>query len=222
MRRLLVPTRFLLVSFLVGPLACGSSDPEAAAKAAKSAGGALEKLSPVPDKGEIDPKLPDGPGLPGKPGDYKPPPVEAGATCITDDDPPTTTENPPSQKIPPKTPKLPGQPLDPSAPKVEGTSPKSASSAPSGGKELLEPAIGNELGGTKRSATSSTSTTTVQRPLDYASLCETKMSDDCSTFCTERGLTWDRSAGNNGTCFSLSSSTSEGSLSTYQCGCMCK
>lgn len=212
MYRRLVPARFLLVSLSLSlSLACGaaSNDPQAAANAAKSAGGALERLTAEPGKKV----LPEDPRhqVPRGPGDVKPPPLEKSATCIVDDGDADTPTAPP-QKIPPKAPKIPA-PLDRDEPEAQGAVPKAASAGPSGT--------------TQRSATAAPIDKTgvsVER-LDYTKLCASKMtSEACETLCRESGLTWDSTAGNAGTCFAASTTTNDAGLQTVttECGCMCK
>jgi len=189
-------------------LAC-SADQEAASKAAKSAAGAIEPLTIEPGQDGSgkggEGKLPDP-----RPGDLKPNPVEKTATCIVDDgDADSPGAGGEGQEETPKKPNIPKEHLDPQTPKVEGAKPQ----ATGGG------------GGMARSASAAaTGTGTITaEPIDYAATCRTKMADSCSTFCRERGLTWDSAASNGGTCFSLNrSATASGTLTSYQCGCMCK
>jgi hypothetical protein len=53
---------------------------------------------------------------------------------------------------------------------------------------------------------------------DTATICETRMSDSCETFCEARGKEWDSTAGNDGTCYRSRPNHKPAVL----CGCMCK
>lgn len=213
MRSLLAPALFALSL----ALACNAADrdPAAATKAANAAAGAIKPLTADPSELEVH-KGPKG-GLPhpGGPGDFKPPPVEKGATCIVDDGDADTPNTPP-QRTPPKKPKGPIGLPDPGEPHTKAPVEKSASAGPGA------PAGGDTRRAAK-AAPGGPAPMEAER-LDYASMCEEKMSDSCSSLCRSKGLTWDASAGNNGTCVSTSSSTNDSgaTITTTECGCMCK
>jgi len=226
MRPLVVST----VCLFLLPLGCNSSanDPEAAAKAAKSAAGGLEPLGPEPEQ--------DGPVIldpdakhprPGRPGDFKPPPSVGTATCIVDDgddaaEGPNGTDIKGPGKFTPKVPKLP----DRTTPEAEGATPRSArhgarektgAVAKSGlTKDEQTRALAKSSDG---DGTAVSSKTTV---INWSATCASQMTEDtCKDVCGERG--WDESAGNGGTCFVRSAGTAaaDGSRTSVECGCMC-
>jgi len=225
MRRSIVfPCSLLALSLalpLVPSLGCGGSaerDPKAAANAAKSAGGALEPLTLEPGGDELGrPKPggrlphPNGPGV-------KPPPVEKGATCITDDGD-ADDDEPTDQKGPRTVPKGPLERVDLEAPEVEGAVPKRARAMPS-----PPPPPSSPDEGTARMAVKTTAPTNITTL--YASRCETRMDGQCTEFCRAHGgLTWDSGEGSNGgTCFETRAARdASGRLTTeVDCGCWCK
>jgi hypothetical protein len=120
----------------------------------------------------------------------------AAVQCIVDDGEPGPIDPPPQphKKPPPQDLPLPDQPHEdenkqPGTKALTPASPSSSSSAP------LPPTVVDRLA--------------------MATMCETRMSDRCETFCEDRGVTWDSNAGSHGgTCY-------EPTAPKARCGCMC-
>ncbi|MCA9708303.1 MAG: hypothetical protein KDK70_20800 [Myxococcales bacterium] len=213
--------RALVISaccLLLLPLGCNSAanDPDAAANAAKAAAGALNPPTVQGPEGDEGPSRGDEPlpGVPGGPTVIKPPPATGTATCIVDDgDSGGHRDDGDDQKGPGGI-KVPGgiKPIDPKTPTVEGAVPKSASKT-KGSQALARSSTGT--------APTAAGVTAVR--LDWASICDEQMDTAaCEDLCGSKGLTWDRSAGTNGSCFQLTAASSSGTTSTSaQCGCMC-
>lgn len=220
MRCLLVPAS-VLVTLALG---CGAAerDPEAATKAAKAAGSALEPLALEPHKGDKGVELPGEGKLPRGPGGLVDPnPASGTATCVVDDgDSDTPDGGGHGQKKPPVKPKIPidQRPLD-GAPTVEGAMPKPSSSPPPAPTPAPPPTA-------SATGTSSPTVTDAKLVSRYTTQCETQMAGRCTELCRDEDMTWvgTNAEGTGGTCFttSLTTSASGARVTSVECGCLCE
>ncbi len=225
------PTVQITLCLLLLPLGCDSSNPEAATRHAQGVAASAARAAvpspggPVPEPGEV--VKPDDGGLPGpgRPGEFTPAPSVATSTCVVaEDDDADHDDDDDDVKGNPGGPNLPG--LEPGHPRDPGTADPGAiaRSATARGAGARPPRGETRSARTGSTAIPGPGSITVDRGNDrWASTCASQLSGRCEDVCGSRA--WDSEAANGGVCWQQSSDAEPGealSLTTLECGCLCK